>query len=127
MQYWVPIPEMNQNVLTLMAISLPLTSIWATTAVKHSHQAAQPTPDSQRRRLWTGTIGSGGQHHSSAAADTFKKSSNNLFQPSMSDNSTLAATASVSEQIDRMYPDLESGNGSGIHVSRHYSVNSDRV
>ena len=42
-----------------MAISLPLTSIWATATVRHQAEAAAASPESQRLRLWNGNVGTG--------------------------------------------------------------------
>ncbi|KAJ5179323.1 hypothetical protein N7492_002533 [Penicillium capsulatum] len=51
LQYMIDVPELSSNVLTLVAISLPLSSIWAGAALGEGGQRleSQPRP---RRNLW---------------------------------------------------------------------------
>ncbi|KAL1960613.1 hypothetical protein VTO42DRAFT_7192 [Malbranchea cinnamomea] len=106
--YFVSEFELNQNVLTLMAISLPLTSIWATTAVKHQHQENMTDPESQRRRLWEGTISGGSLDKTSFPVKTFHGCE------SSSDGTLLG----------RSTPDLE--RASDLHAARNFSLSSER-
>lgn len=50
LQYMIMVPELSSNVLTLVAISLPLSSIWAGAAIGDGQRLeTQPRP---RRNLW---------------------------------------------------------------------------
>jgi hypothetical protein len=86
-----------------MAISLPLTSIWATLAIEQSHAEAQAGPNSQRRRLWAGTIGGSGSNESCTWPSVAQVNSNATTLLSGSNNHIAM------DVIDRMYPDLEHG------------------
>jgi pheromone alpha factor receptor len=93
MQYFVPVPEMNSNVLTLLAISLPLTSIWASAAIKHSFETVDSVP---HRHLWSGTASSA--------------SPNGSGQMGSEISQYTTTTASLKPyHLDRLYPELEAG------------------
>jgi pheromone alpha factor receptor len=49
-QYYIIVPELASNVLTLVAISLPLSSIWAGAALEQSRPPR--SQDARRRNLW---------------------------------------------------------------------------
>ena len=49
-QYYIIVPELASNVLTLVAISLPLSSIWAGAALEQSRPPR--SQDARRRTLW---------------------------------------------------------------------------
>ncbi|KAI9709819.1 MAG: hypothetical protein M1812_007611 [Candelaria pacifica] len=57
LQYFTDIPEMGSNVLTLVAIFLPLSSMWASFSVENSSQASS-SPDSHRKFLGSYSSGS---------------------------------------------------------------------
>lgn len=83
-----------------MAISLPLTSIWASAAVRHHHETATSHPDTQRRRLWDSVLGTGIEKPK---------------YPNMSTNTTLIPT------------DLERGGSVSdglVYAQKGYSVSS---
>ncbi|WEW58377.1 pheromone alpha factor receptor [Emydomyces testavorans] len=107
LQYFVKAAEMSPLVLTLVALSLPLSSMWAAQAVKNSFESdrgeSQPRPlfanGSSERTYGSGTLGS------------------------------MAATLVpkrhlTAEQLDRLYPELEAGD---IHVERDFTISSDKA
>ncbi|KAJ5884766.1 Fungal pheromone mating factor STE2 GPCR [Penicillium taxi] len=51
LQYVTTVPELASNVLTLVALSLPLSSIWAGATLENSRSASSARPSS-RRNLW---------------------------------------------------------------------------
>ncbi|KAJ5940608.1 hypothetical protein N7516_000776 [Penicillium verrucosum] len=55
-QYYITVPELASNVVTLVVISLPLSSIWAGAALEHSRRSG--SQDHQRRpNLWRALVG----------------------------------------------------------------------
>ncbi|KAJ5155114.1 Fungal pheromone mating factor STE2 GPCR [Penicillium coprophilum] len=55
-QYYIIVPELTSNVVTLVVISLPLSSIWAGAALEHARRAgSQDHP--RRRNLWRSLVG----------------------------------------------------------------------
>ncbi|KAJ5950153.1 Fungal pheromone mating factor STE2 GPCR [Penicillium vulpinum] len=55
-QYYITVPELASNVVTLVVISLPLSSIWAGAALDHARRSG--SQDHQRRRnLWRSLVG----------------------------------------------------------------------
>lgn len=84
-----------------MAISLPLTSIWATTTVRNQAEAVA-NQESQRLTLWTGTVGSGGMDKKLAL--------------SISDRTLVHSMAGGGGM------DLEKG---GVPPDRNYSLSSE--
>ncbi|KAL1999686.1 hypothetical protein VTN02DRAFT_4160 [Thermoascus thermophilus] len=111
MQYYIPVPEMESNVLTLVAISLPLSSMWAASAL---HSQSESTGDStERRKLWN--------PFSSLSSDASRQWS--IFKNS---SSTVTHIRSVSRAnlttLGRLSPDTEAGKGIGVH--RDFSVSS---
>jgi pheromone alpha factor receptor len=55
-QYYITVPELTSNVVTLVVISLPLSSIWAGAALEHSRRTgSQERP--RRRNLWRSLVG----------------------------------------------------------------------
>ncbi|KAJ5511464.1 Fungal pheromone mating factor STE2 GPCR [Penicillium expansum] len=55
-QYYITVPELASNVVTLVVISLPLSSIWAGAALEHSRRpGSQDNP--HRRNLWRALVG----------------------------------------------------------------------
>lgn len=54
-QYYVVVPELPSNVVTLVVISLPLSSIWAGAALEHSRRPG--SRNERRRNLWRALAG----------------------------------------------------------------------
>ncbi|CAG7961732.1 unnamed protein product [Penicillium olsonii] len=54
-QYYIIIPELNSNVVTLVVISLPLSSIWAGAALENSRGLR--SRDKNRRNFWRSLAG----------------------------------------------------------------------
>lgn len=54
-QYYIIVPELNSNVVTLVVISLPLSSIWAGAAL--SNPRSLPSRDQHRRNFWRSLAG----------------------------------------------------------------------
>ncbi|KAJ5360975.1 Fungal pheromone mating factor STE2 GPCR [Penicillium concentricum] len=55
-QYYITVPELSSNVVTLVVISLPLSSIWAGAALEHARRTgSQEYP--RRRNLWGSLVG----------------------------------------------------------------------
>ncbi|KAJ5815816.1 Fungal pheromone mating factor STE2 GPCR [Penicillium robsamsonii] len=55
-QYYITVPELASNVVTLVVISLPLSSIWAGAALEHARRTgSQDYP--HRRNLWRNLVG----------------------------------------------------------------------
>ncbi|CAI7654951.1 unnamed protein product [Penicillium bialowiezense] len=54
-QYYITVPELNSNVVTLVVISLPLSSIWAGAALESSRNLR--SRDQHRRNFWRSLAG----------------------------------------------------------------------
>ncbi|KAJ5135021.1 uncharacterized protein N7515_004299 [Penicillium bovifimosum] len=54
-QYYVVVPELPSNVITLVVISLPLSSIWAGAAIENSRRSGSQSD--YRRNLWKALAG----------------------------------------------------------------------
>jgi pheromone alpha factor receptor len=54
-QYYVVVPELPSNVITLVVISLPLSSIWAGAAIENSRRSGSQSD--HRRNLWKALAG----------------------------------------------------------------------
>lgn len=54
-QYYITVPELNSNVVTLVVISLPLSSIWAGAALKNSRRLN--SREQHRRNFWRSLAG----------------------------------------------------------------------
>ncbi|KAJ5561262.1 hypothetical protein N7535_004271 [Penicillium sp. DV-2018c] len=55
-QYYVVVPELPSNVVTLVVISLPLSSIWAGATIENSRRSGSQSDD-HRRNLWKALAG----------------------------------------------------------------------
>ncbi|KAL1850031.1 Suppressor protein stp22 of temperature-sensitive alpha-factor receptor and arginine permease [Paecilomyces lecythidis] len=100
LQYCVEVPEIDSFVLTLVAISLPLTSLWATSLTGNGSQASSGS--TERNRLWKPIrLGS---------AEKLKQSST-----SASANLASVATSSpTAAHMTSLCPDLEAGTAVGV-------------
>lgn len=110
-QYFIPVSEMNSNVLTLVAVSLPLSSLWAAAATRHSFETVN---SSRQHHLWTGA-----SHNTNTPNDNPK---GNPSSQSITARANSTAPTLTPEQLDRMYPELETGNG--ISVERKFSIHN---
>ena len=113
MQYFTAVPEMSSNVLTLVAISLPLSSMWATAALENSHD----TTDSGK--FWASSSSNSSRQYTAPLGTSHTECS---LPGSLTHPKPMSAT-----DIDRhrnMYPDLEAGDV--IQVDRQFSVASYR-
>lgn len=101
LQYAIVVPELSSNVLTLVTISLPLSSIWAGATLDHSRRTSS-TPDNRPRNLW---------HALAAGAASTLRS-----KPMTSDMSasTAAQTLCYSEQPVSKMQDPNANYGIGI-------------
>ncbi|EPS27135.1 hypothetical protein PDE_02077 [Penicillium oxalicum 114-2] len=119
-QYFVIFPELSSNLITLVAISLPLSSIWAGASLDQGpHHDTQPL---HRRNLWRGlAFGiNGTTFHDSATA---KK----MTATEMT-SSTAAQTLCYSDQPLSMLSKLsrDSLDPHGICVEHDISVQSEQ-
>ncbi|KAJ5481242.1 Pheromone receptor 2 [Penicillium sp. IBT 31633x] len=55
MQYYIIVPELSSNVVTLVVISLPLSSVWAGAALERSRRSGSRSE--RRRNLWRALAG----------------------------------------------------------------------
>ncbi|PGH23063.1 hypothetical protein AJ80_02836 [Polytolypa hystricis UAMH7299] len=94
LQYVFPKAETTSNVLTAVVISLPLSSLWASAATKHSFETVNSTP---HRHLWPSPT---------PQTNTSDRSrQNSTIQPSIS--TRFGSTSQ--DPVDRLYPELEDG------------------
>ncbi|KAI9793461.1 MAG: hypothetical protein M1833_000747 [Piccolia ochrophora] len=104
LQYFTPAPELGQNVLTLVAIFLPLSSMWASANTKSRCTAPTTFPDSQRKLLHSCTTNC----------------------------STLVTDATSHAPISPARTDSTAGGElkdgiSGVRVDRTFSMDSEKV
>ncbi|KAK2827861.1 hypothetical protein FQN49_007270 [Arthroderma sp. PD_2] len=116
LQYFIPEFEINTNLLTLLALSLPLTTLWSAAAVRHGHNNNHGSSP----HFWGGSS-------EKYLIDQSKNSGGSFSHPT----STLVGTMQGAEKIksadyfDRLYPEI---NDPGhIAVDRNFSITSDRV
>lgn len=113
LQYATTVPELSSNVLTLVTISLPLSSIWAGAALDHSRRT-NTTVNNRPRNLWN-VLAAG-------AASTLRS------KPMTSDvsASTVAQTLCYSEQSGSKMTQNPDGDY-GIAVEHDISIESVSV
>ncbi|KAF7117353.1 hypothetical protein CNMCM5793_006102 [Aspergillus hiratsukae] len=109
-QYFSSIPEISHNLLTLVTISLPLSSIWAGFALDQANSTARSTASS-RHNLWNMLSSEG------AVRDKFSQC---ISSPLTSPNTTCYSEHSTS----KAQHDPE--NGFGIAVAHDISIHSYR-
>ncbi|KAK2739973.1 hypothetical protein FQN57_006292 [Myotisia sp. PD_48] len=116
LEYFVPQFEINANVFTLLALSLPLTTLWSAAAIKHGHEADM----SSRKRFWAGPRNdSQTTRQGSGAATVYSQPSSTMT------GTTFGHEKDPLAQFDRLYPDA--GNEKHITVDRNFSLSSDRM
>lgn len=97
---------MESFVLTLVAISLPLTSLWATSLT--TNRSEPGSGFSGRYRLWK-RLSNGSSEKKGQSPATESSASGALNMTSAVSSSTTAA------QMDSLYPDLEAGTEIGVN------------
>ncbi|OJD22897.1 hypothetical protein ACJ73_05749 [Blastomyces percursus] len=93
----IPDYEMNSNLLTLVAIFLPLSSLWATAATKSSFETLNSGP---HQYLWSS------ERSNSTSSATRHPDSFSQSQPTLRSRGSVATTISP-DQLDRLYTDLD--------------------
>ncbi|PGH34556.1 pheromone alpha factor receptor [[Emmonsia] crescens] len=96
-QYPIPLYEMNSNLLTLVAIFLPLSSIWAAAATKHSFETMTSGP---HQYLWSS------ERTNSTSSETKQQGSFSQNQSTLRSGGSVATTLSP-DQLDRLYTGLD--------------------
>lgn len=109
LQYCVRVPELSSNVLTLVAISLPVSSLWAATALEPGRMSHGP---GRRQNLWQALA-----FDSGSSAQGLKDSATELT------GSTAAQTVCFSDSGANKR-EYDSDIPLGIAVERGISVNS---
>ena len=103
LQYAIVVPELSSNVVTLVAISLPLSSIWAGTALDR----VRGEDSSSGHRLWNLlSFGDSGKSHQLSTGSSRGATSNTCYSTSGT----------------KPHPDQEVGNA--ICVEREVEVHS---
>ncbi|KAI9040735.1 alpha-factor pheromone receptor STE2 [Aspergillus affinis] len=113
LQYVVTVPELSSNVLTLVTLSLPLSSIWASTTLSQSSTGASTS----RANLWNGPTFNGKQV-SSSTSSSGKQSTTICYsdQPK--------APSSLQQVLKRDEDEVDQGYG--IAIEHDISVRSVR-
>lgn len=104
LQYAIIVPELSSNVVTLVTISLPLSSIWAGTTLDHVRSGSD---SSSGQRLWN--LLSFGE-------------SNKSRQMSMGSSEAATSNTCYSTSGSKQHPDYEMDNA--ICVEREISIHS---
>ncbi|KAK2786719.1 hypothetical protein FQN52_007727 [Onygenales sp. PD_12] len=100
-QFSYPQLELNTNALTIMAISLPLSSLWAAATIKHTIETANSTP---HQYLWPSS------RNNSVVVES-KPGSFSGQATTVRSGGSVAASSLSPDQLDRLYPELEAGKG----------------
>ncbi|EEH07026.1 mating-type alpha-pheromone receptor PreB [Histoplasma capsulatum G186AR] len=96
-QYPIPLYEMNSNVFTLVAIFLPLSSLWAAAATKHSFETLTSGP---HQYLWSS------ERSNSTSSATGHQGSLCQNQSTIRSGGSVATSLSP-DQLDRLYTGLD--------------------
>ena len=114
-QYYITVPELYSNVVTLVVISLPLSSIWAGATLKNSRRLN--SREQHRRNFWRSLAGGADSPTTKSKDSPTSLSSMGAAQTlCYSDNSATAKGSPTSRDTDAFY---------GIAVEHDISV--DRV
>ena len=108
-QYSFPKLELNSNMLTLLALSLPLSSMWSAAATKHGFES------NSARHLWAGP--------SKTFINPSKASNGSFSQPSSLTGAALMSEKGTTDPVDRLYPEL--ADPGRIAVNRNFSLSRD--
>ncbi|PWY87482.1 mating-type alpha-pheromone receptor PreB [Aspergillus heteromorphus CBS 117.55] len=108
LQYILVVPALSSNVITIVTISLPLSSIWAGVTLDNPHDRSG-SASSPRRNLWN------------------MLSFSNFLDTRQTSSTTHSMKPAVSCYADRTQPKLERDNNAyGISVEHDISVHSVR-
>lgn len=113
LQYFVHVPELYSNVLTLVIISLPLSSIWASSTFEQKSRVTSRTSDSHRHLINPNGYNPMQTKNLSTSFSTDATAGNSIAA-----NATCYAALSPTRQVD---PELSKY---GISVEHDYSVQS---
>ncbi|KAE8376769.1 fungal pheromone mating factor STE2 GPCR-domain-containing protein [Aspergillus bertholletiae] len=112
LQYTVTVPELNSNIMTLVTISLPLSSIWAGVSLTRSSSTEDT---SSRRALWNGLIDSNSTRSNQTS---FSDTAVAMTYPSHKSSTVCYADQSSVRRRD------DPEQGYGISVEHDVSVHS---
>lgn len=116
LQYFIPEFEVNTNILTLLALSLPLTTLWSAAAVRHGHNKNQGSG----RHFWGGSSEKSLFDHNKTSGGSFSHPTSTLIGSMPGPEKVKSA-----DHFDRLYPELhDTGN---ITIERNFSVTSNRL
>ncbi|OQD96697.1 hypothetical protein PENSOL_c015G10315 [Penicillium solitum] len=112
-QYYITVPELASNVVTLVVISLPLSSIWAGAALEHSRRSG--SQDHRRRpNLWRALVGGAESVLSPKEDSPTSLSSMTAAQTLCYSDHTMSKGSQNSRDTDAFY---------GIAVEHDISIN----
>ncbi|KAM5445314.1 pheromone alpha factor receptor [Microsporum audouinii] len=116
LQYFIPEFEINTNILTLLALSLPLTTIWSAAAIRHGHNHKHGSG----RHFWGGSS-------EKSLFDRNKISGGSFSHPTSTIVGSMQGPEKVksADHFDRLYPELHDTDN--IAIERNFSVTSNRV
>ncbi|KAJ5422750.1 Fungal pheromone mating factor STE2 GPCR [Penicillium cf. griseofulvum] len=120
-QYYITVPELTSNVVTLVVISLPLSSIWAGAALEHSRRTgSQEHP--RRRNLWRSLVGGAGSLLSPTKESPTSLSAMTAAQTLCYSDHTMRKGSYNSRDTDAFYGIAVEHNISIDRVQRKYSM-----
>ncbi|KAI9813479.1 MAG: hypothetical protein M1827_004155 [Pycnora praestabilis] len=117
LQYFTNVPELGTNVLTLVAIFLPLSSMWASSSLG-DHAEAPRTPTSHRKLFGSYASNSSAQYRD-------RKASNGPLSPAdtdttrVSDSILLSGTDSGTKGTEA---DIEAQVLDGVRIDHRFSI-----
>ncbi|KAK2753505.1 hypothetical protein FQN54_007895 [Arachnomyces sp. PD_36] len=116
--YFTEVLELGSNILTLVAIFLPLTSMWAAAVLENNNDL-----NSRSGRFWMGT-----SCNSNVSRQTSTSTCSQCTATALGPHGpSKILSASDIDRHSSLYPDLESGDfDDNIHVDRNFSVASCR-
>ncbi|KAJ5692746.1 hypothetical protein N7462_002169 [Penicillium macrosclerotiorum] len=121
-QYFVVVPELYSNLLTLVAISLPLSSIWASANLDQRRRDSD-APSPRRRNLWqslavgiTGTTLNNTMSEKQASTSTKRLT-----------NSAAAQTLCYSDHLMRSFSKQSQESETPLAIAVEYDIAIDRT
>ncbi|MCJ1224557.1 hypothetical protein MMC12_001202 [Toensbergia leucococca] len=123
LQYFINVPSMSSNVLTLVSIFLPLSSLWASASLRSNSPALKsPEPTRHPRLLSSFVSGSTGPFAHGKALDAQLSPSHTATTTTAINNSPLSSPCKTCHTDT--YSDLEAQNAVGEKGS--FSASEDR-